>query len=184
MKIVNLLGQRVGKLKIVECIGSGSRKKKIWRCVCDCGNITLQETSNLTSGRVIGCGKCRSNIGNQYGTFDLTTYDSAFKIVYRTVRLTAKQRGLEFGLTEEQVYKINQRPCAYCGDSPHSVSKVRNRFGKSYIYNGIDRVDNNVGYTYENCVACCEWCNKSKLAHGVDDFKEHISKIYSHWASK
>jgi 5-methylcytosine-specific restriction endonuclease McrA len=30
---------------------------------------------------------------------------------------------------------------------------------------GIDRVDNSIGYTPDNCVPCCTQCNRIKLDH-------------------
>ena len=32
----------------------------------------------------------------------------------------------------------------------------------SYYANGIDRKSNQKGYTPQNCVPCCEICNKAK----------------------
>ena len=43
--------------------------------------------------------------------------------------------------------------------------------------NGIDRVDNNIGYTEENTVPCCEFCNRAKLNNTEEYFKTKIIKI-------
>jgi len=43
--------------------------------------------------------------------------------------------------------------------------------------NGIDRVNNAFGYTWQNCVACCENCNRSKGTRTVADFMKWALNI-------
>ena len=44
-------------------------------------------------------------------------------------------------------------------------------------YCGIDRIDNYKPYIKENCVACCNICNRMKLEMNLFDFMNHIKKI-------
>lgn len=75
----------------------------------------------------------------------------------------AKQRNLPFTL-ELDYFELNwDKSCAYCGDTIKGI--------------GIDRTDNNRGYTYDNVVLCCEMCNKMKLNHRKEVFIEHCRKI-------
>ena len=46
--------------------------------------------------------------------------------------------------------------------------------------NGIDRIDSSKGYSVDNCVPCCAKCNYAKHDLSIDDFKNHIEKIYKH----
>jgi len=39
-----------------------------------------------------------------------------------------------------------------------------------YVWNGVDRVDNNIGYTLENCVPCNGVVNKAKLTMSKEQF--------------
>ena len=48
-----------------------------------------------------------------------------------------------------------------------------------YVYNGVDRVDNERGYSLENCVPCCKFCNRMKRDLGKKEFLEHIKNIYN-----
>ena len=60
-------------------------------------------------------------------------------------------------LTKEQFQELSSHECHYCGkDGP----------------NGIDRVDNSIGYTFENCVPCCKHCNYVKGDLSLADFDE------------
>ena len=47
-----------------------------------------------------------------------------------------------------------------------------------FIYNGIDRLDNKLGYEEENCVPCCYLCNRMKWSITEKDFLAQISKIF------
>ena len=47
----------------------------------------------------------------------------------------------------------------------------------TYIYNGIDRIDSNIGYEPDNCVTCCVICNRMKNKYSKNAFLLHVSKI-------
>ena len=48
-----------------------------------------------------------------------------------------------------------------------------NRNG-SYVYSGLDRVDNSIGYILENVVPCCVTCNSMKMAMSYNEFITHL----------
>ena len=48
------------------------------------------------------------------------------------------------------------------------------------MYNGIDRLNPENGYSIENCVPCCSTCNYMKHTQQTSDFLEHVKKIYNH----
>jgi hypothetical protein len=47
----------------------------------------------------------------------------------------------------------------------------------SYIYNGVDRVNNDFGYSIDNCVSCCKVCNRMKGKKTVAEFVAFCSAI-------
>lgn len=54
-KLMNLIGQRYGRLTVQEY--AGKRKGvAMWNCVCDCGNMTTVYAGNLRSGSTVSCG--------------------------------------------------------------------------------------------------------------------------------
>ena len=64
---LDLVGQRFGRLTVLERIGSNGGKYVYWRCQCDCGNIVEVATRNLRSGGTVSCGcnrqeKSRTNL--------------------------------------------------------------------------------------------------------------------------
>jgi hypothetical protein len=62
---------------------------------------------------------------------------------------SAKTTGREWSLSKDQAYALFRGKCFYCGAEPDPL-------------NGIDRKDNDVGYTESNSVSCCKKCNWAK----------------------
>lgn len=52
--------------------------------------------------------------------------------------------------------------------------------GYGEFVNGIDRVDNSLGYVADNCVPCCEACNRAKLQMSSTDFINLANRIVTH----
>lgn len=75
----------------------------------------------------------------------------------------AKVRNYVFELSQDQFNELRLNECYYCGDNGS---------------NGLDRVDNTIGYTVDNVVACCGKCNKAKHALTLDEFLSLIEKVY------
>jgi len=76
---------------------------------------------------------------------------------------TANDRGILWELDEAFVFGLWQKPCYYCNVPMEMV--------------GLDRVDNDIGYTVENTVPCCTMCNIMKQSFGVDAFIARVHLI-------
>lgn len=57
-----LIGQRFGKLTVIEYVGKIEERNNanVWKCLCDCGNTTFATTSALKSSHIKSCGCLRS----------------------------------------------------------------------------------------------------------------------------
>lgn len=76
---------------------------------------------------------------------------------------SAKARGIEMELDFSTFSEIVSLPCSYCGDSESKI--------------GIDRINNSIGYTRENSVACCRSCNYMKKDMSCKEFLMHVNRI-------
>lgn len=103
---------------------------------------------------------------------------SAKSALLNRYRGKAKKRGIPWALTEEQFFKLVTEDCEYCGQPPEAAQKADSIKGESFLYNGIDRIDNKLGYEKTNCAPCCRWCNQSKSILTVDEFKNLISRQF------
>jgi hypothetical protein len=106
--------------------------------------------------------------------------ESSFNTLYRDYIKRAKTAGLIFNLTRDEFRALTKQPCNYCGREPKNIGRKIRRHPDSYVYNGVDRVDNSCGYVLENCVSCCEICNRAKKDLTLDDFKVWISELMEH----
>ena len=60
----DLTNQRFGLLTAIEYAGySNNSGNAIWKCQCDCGNITYVDSNNLTSLHTLSCGCINYSIG-------------------------------------------------------------------------------------------------------------------------
>lgn len=51
---INLIGQRFGRLVVIE--EDFSKNRVAWKCKCDCGNFTVVTSDSLREGRTKSCG--------------------------------------------------------------------------------------------------------------------------------
>lgn len=61
-KLIDLTGQKLGYLTVLNRIRSPTSKRTLWLCKCDCGNETCVEGGNLRSGHTQSCGHCEKYI--------------------------------------------------------------------------------------------------------------------------
>ena len=61
----DLIGQRFGKLTVIEETPQRKFENIIWKCQCDCGNICYIPTNSLTTGNTSSCGCIISSIGEK-----------------------------------------------------------------------------------------------------------------------
>jgi len=93
----------------------------------------------------------------------------------------AKKQRLIWNITEEQFAELTKKNCYYCGVKPNQVTKVGRgrKCNGDYVYNGLDRIDNNKDYTIDNVVPCCNQCNTAKNNLTLQEFKNWVARIYN-----
>jgi hypothetical protein len=52
----NLIGEKFGKLTVVENLGLNNHNKTMWKCICECGNEKITISSSLNAGLCKSCG--------------------------------------------------------------------------------------------------------------------------------
>ena len=162
----DLVGQTFGKLKVLEFIGRSFRSTAFWLCICECGRKAEVRDGYLKIGKTKSCG-CNRHYKKG---------EASKRSLYNQYKSGAKNRGYEFVLTLDQFNKITKQKCCYCGIEPSTI-KQQNGCDGEYIYNGIDRVDNNDGYTIDNVVTCCTKCNFSKGTSTKEEFYIYIKRL-------
>lgn len=165
----DLSGLKFSNLTVLHS-AKDERKGTFWKCLCDCGNYAVVEAQYLKKGKTKSCGCFHNNYRKKrLGEANLND-------LFSTYRKSALKRNLEFSLTRDQFEKLIFNVCKYCNNLPLQVHNKKNSNG-AIFYNGIDRVDNSLGYTIDNCVSCCKKCNWMKRDFRLSDFSEHLNKI-------
>ena len=177
----NYTGQKFGMLTVLVRDFAKTRKdhNTYWKCKCECGEETIVSLSNLKRGTIVSCG-CFNLQQIKKRAYVLNTKnegESALQSVNYTYKYNANKRNLSFNLTDEEFKELIFSNCGYCGATPNNKSK--NRYGHGdVIYNGIDRINNNLAYEKSNCISCCQNCNRAKYKMSHQEFIKWISNIY------
>jgi hypothetical protein len=159
------------------------RKNKTWVCQCLCGKEKVFWKYSAIQ-RQLSCGCCTDSCG-------LTGKQRrSIKLRMQGYKNGALKRNFEWGLTYEEFVDISTKPCFYCGiapkkwdcmtSSPSLQKDTPKAVYKDYEieFTGVDRVDSSKGYLFDNCVACCVYCNRAKSDLPLEVFKEHVERMY------
>lgn len=183
-------GQQFGRWTLVQPAGR-KHGHLAWLCRCICGTERVVEARKVQTGRSRSCGCYSAELVAL--RFALPSGEGGFRRRLRLYRKQAAWRGHTWELSEAQVRGLFNGDCAYCGSAPASVCANYNpgrgpavKCGPTLTYNGIDRIDNSNGYTPDNCVSCCEACNRAKATMSVEEFLGWVRRVYAHsiWSDR
>ena len=136
----------------------------IWECFCACGKSSYHEGSLVKKNIIRSCGCLRKSKDPE---------KSGFQRIYQDYKQNAKTRDLDFSLSFKEFYSLILNKCHYCGRSPRKFT----RKGFTINANGIDRVNNELGYILKNCVPCCSICNMSKKNMKYQEFIQWLEDV-------
>jgi len=88
---------------------------------------------------------------------------------YSEYKSRAIHKGINFDLSEDSFYSVRIKNCYLCGKEKTKTN-----------INGIDRYQNDLGYTEENIRSCCCNCNYMKKNYVYDSFIKKLKMIYDY----
>jgi len=176
-ELIDLTGQKIGRLKVIKRkYPNGKRGEPRWLCRCECGKGKIIFGKNLRHNHTKSCGCLRDeNVGNRRR---LRSGLASMRGLINSYKSGSRRRKIKYELTEKQFAEITQKDCYYCGAKPSGIAKYPEVNG-AYIYNGIDRIDNNKGYVMGNVVPCCKICNRAKNISTTKEYKDWIKNSYN-----
>jgi hypothetical protein len=86
---------------------------------------------------------------------------------YLKIIANAEERKRIVEMTKDEIMNMTDLPCVFCGTE--TIDGVKR--------NGIDRMNNSMGYILSNCVSCCEICNYMKQSLDPHTFVERCGQI-------
>jgi hypothetical protein len=126
-----------------------------WLCKCSCGKTSPVTSSALRHGESKQCAVCARKGRRK------RPYERLYN------RLTTRA-SLEVSLTYEEFLEfVTVTTCHYCDLHIHWIEQGTGAYN-------LDRKDNSLGYSKDNCVVCCKECNYIK---GAKFSYEHMLKL-------
>lgn len=176
-RFIDETGKQYGRLTVLHRAETQNRRTR-WLCHCTCGKNVEVLGVSLRRGDTKSCGCLQKE------RMSLPTGEAAFNQLVLRMKAGARRRGYSWNLANAQVRKFTSRTCFYCGVEPSQRGASQAGYNGVYLYNGLDRVDNEQGYTIDNVVPSCGRCNEAKNNMTQDEFLDWISRVYKHSVSK
>ncbi len=187
MPNIDWIGREFGLWRVL----SQGKRDGYLLCLCQgCNNQKEVGKQTLKRGTSTKCLQCRyrSQRGKQYPwgppQSSLSVEEIFVNRLFYRYRQHAEERGLEWKLTREEFSSIIKRDCYWGGCAPkmrfmrkHKKDVKRGR-DVGMIANGIDRLDNSLGYTLDNTVPCCKEHNTMKSSLPANRFLELVKSVY------
>lgn len=126
------IGKTFGRLTVID-LGQTKSYKLHYLCKCICGNLKFVRAGRIHVGHVQSCGCLMPELAAK--RFRKKPTNPAFNLTFRVYQTSARNRELEWSLSEEECIQLFNSNCYYCNNLPSNFAKVRKWEMK---YNGID----------------------------------------------
>ena len=175
--IEDVSGQKFGALTAVMFLKTNRRYEAVWRWQCECGADVIRTVTSAKKSQKMGFTvSCRSCLPS--GNAKAPGFSNRKNVIYYYQR-NARDRGLEWRLTEEHLDSLFSSNCHYCGIGP-KLSKNQAKSNGEFIYQGIDRIDSELDYVPFNVLPCCKDCNYAKRDRPYLEFVSWIKSAAAH----
>jgi DNA-binding protein Fis len=150
-KKIDLVGQRFGRLVVVSEDGRDSQGKVLFKCLCDCGNYITTRAYSLRNGSCRSCGCRRKEVSSENNS----THGHSNEKLYGVWRGMIKRC---YDPNHQAYERYGGRGITVCQEWLDNYEAFRDfmlvngydEYGLAYE-NTIDRIDNNKGYSPDNC---------------------------------
>lgn len=154
-KLIDLTGQKFGRLTVIRRAENAKNGKSRWKCICDCGDEKVLRGEDLRMGKIMSCGCLLKESSAKRMQKLLTKHGQAGTRLYR-VWTGMKQRCYD---TKIPYYKnYGGRGITICDEWLHDFQvfydwSMANGYDETAPKGQctLDRIDNNLGYSPSNC---------------------------------
>lgn len=161
-----MLGNKFGKLLVLEEVSSDVKNHRKYLCECDCGEHCIVIANNLKKGNSTQCKRCSTIARKEKTTTVNSSLDKKTYKVYRSM--------INRCITDHNYFS---RGISVCNRWLEEIDGFRNfleDMGPSPEGMSIDRIDNDKGYYKENC----RWTSSSVQNHNKRKRKDAKTSEY------
>jgi hypothetical protein len=173
-----LKNDKYGKLIVMsledKTYDTKNRQRQYCICKCECGNIVRVEKGNLIRNLTKSCGCNR--YPQKWNSKSWKGVGEIHKSYYNRLKFEAKNRGYEFNLSIDYLWKlylIQNKCCALSGTPILFDSKTRLHDRTA----SLDRIDNSKGYINGNVQWVHKDINMMKHAFNETYFKDVCERV-------
>lgn len=144
MKAIDIIGKKFGRLTVISFSHSNGYRK-YYLCKCECGKEKIIYKGNLLAGRTLSCGCLQKEQAKKYNTLpdDRGRLHKILRLMIIRCEDTTSNRYRRYGARGITV-------CEQWKNDPESFCEWALSHGYSPGLT-IDRIDNNKGYSPDNC---------------------------------
>lgn len=171
-QIMDLVGQRFGKLVVLH-LGTRTACNRVrWVCQCDCGNITEVQANDLRRGAVVSCGCYGKSLGGIYNKIHGESHKS------RLYNIWCGMRGRCNNINHPRYKDYGGRGICVCKEWDNYLTFKSWALSHGYAENlTIERVDNDAGYNPDNCT----WITLAEQRENRRDNIMYKGKCLKYW---
>ena len=155
--MVNLIGEKYGRLTVVEFAGIKNHSAR-WKCVCDCGLVVEAVGYNLRSGNTSSCGCLRREVAAARGLQN-TKHGEGHDSKTRLYSIWCGMRQRCNNPNRDYYSHYGGKGVRVCDEWSNYL--VFKEWALSHGYTddlSIDRIDSNGNYEPSNC----QWITRSE----------------------
>lgn len=144
-KIINMVGERYERLLVTSRADNNKSGRAMWNCLCDCGKTKAIIGVTLRNGRSKSCGCIRSEMNTERLTIHGMAQSPEYSVWVAMIQRCTNPNNKEFE-------NYGDRGISVCERWVNSFSNFIKDMGERPTHrHSIERVDNNTGYSPENC---------------------------------
>lgn len=145
--MISIIGERFGRLVVVEFAGIAKDRQSKWKCACDCGGYKVVARGSLKSGKTQSCG-CLRRESEAVNRSKAKTHGMSKTATYRAWSSMIQR------CTNENTHSYKHygaRGVSVCEKWVDSFSSFYADMGECPIGMSLDRIDVNGNYEPGNC---------------------------------
>jgi len=169
----DLTGKKFGRLTALLKT-AGDRPRASWLCRCDCGEEKVILGVLLRNGLTKSCG-CLSFEQKWKGSGGLS------KVYWNRILKGAEKRSLQVNITIDDAWRKFEKQKGICALSGADLVLVTDFSRNHHLQNAsLDRIQNQLGYTWDNTHWVDKRINMMKGTMGLDQFLQICKAVANH----